>query len=497
MLAVIMKRNVIYNMIRNVVKKYNKLATPVKASLWFLLCSILQKAITTITTPIFTRILSTAEYGQFNTFNSWMGIITVFVTLNLNAGVFMQGIIKFENKRDEFTASMQGLMTTLTLAWLGVYFIFQNFWNNLFSLTTLQILCMFVIMWTSTIFGFWSVEKRVEVQYKSLVVMTIIYSLLRPILGVIFVIYSEDKVTARIVSIVIVNIAIYSALFIIKMYKSRCFYSGKFWKYAIAFNLPLIPHYLSTTILNSADRIMIYDMVGASQAGIYSLTYSLSGIMVIVNTALTQTVEPWIYQKIKQKDYINIEQLAYPLLVLVAIVNIMLIAFAPEIIAIFAPAEYYDAIWVIPPIAMSVFFMFAYFFFVVFEFYYEKKYFVMISTTIGAIINIILNYVFIGIYGYYAAGYTTLACYIIFAFCHYTCMKKICKEYLENTKVYNPLIIVSISIIFMSIGFIFLFTYKFIILRYLLIISIGLIMFIMRKQIQKIIIKILDVKKLK
>ena len=46
------------------------------------------------------------------------------------------------------------------------------------------------------------------------------------------------------------------------------------------FNLPLVPHYLSGAILNTADRIMIEKMVGASAAGIYSLAYSVSLIMI-------------------------------------------------------------------------------------------------------------------------------------------------------------------------------------------------------------------------
>ena len=65
-------------------------------------------------------------------------------------------------------------------------------------------------------------------------------------------------------------------MYFAEMIKGKKFYSAKFWKHALMFNLPLIPHYLSQTILNSADRIMISSLVGASEAGIYSLAYSIS-----------------------------------------------------------------------------------------------------------------------------------------------------------------------------------------------------------------------------
>ena len=78
----------------NILQKYRKMSVQVRASFWFLICSFLQKGISSITTPIFTRLLTTDEYGQYGAFNSWLGIITIFVTLNLFYGVYTQGLVK-------------------------------------------------------------------------------------------------------------------------------------------------------------------------------------------------------------------------------------------------------------------------------------------------------------------------------------------------------------------------------------------------------------------
>ena len=202
-------------------------------------------------------------------------------------------------------------------------------------------------------------------------------------------------------------------------------------------------------------------MVGGAQAGIYSLAYSVSMIMTMVNTALMQTIEPWMYKKIKSKQISDISKVAYPAFVVVAGVNILLIAFAPEAIAIFAPTEYYDAIYVIPPVAMSVFFMFSYNFFAVFEFYYEKTKLIAFATSAGAILNVALNYVFIKMFGYYAAGYTTLLCFIIYAVFHFTFMRRICRKELEGVQPYNMRIYLMITLTFMTLGFLFLFSYQY------------------------------------
>ena len=71
-----------------------------KASFWFLVCAFLQKGISFITTPLFTRLLLTEEYGKFSVFMSWISIATVFVSLNLFASVYTQGLVKFKDADD-------------------------------------------------------------------------------------------------------------------------------------------------------------------------------------------------------------------------------------------------------------------------------------------------------------------------------------------------------------------------------------------------------------
>ena len=447
-----------------------------RASLWFLVCAFMQKGISFITTPIFTRLLSTNEYGQYNVFNSWMSILIVIVTLNLYCGVYTRGLVKFDKDRDVFTSSLQGLTLTLVILWTIIYVLFRDFFNSIFSLSTTQMLLMLLMMWTTVVFSFWSMEQRVDFKYRKLVIITVIVSVAKPLVGIVFVSLAEDKVTARIFGLALVELIAYSGLFFVQMKRGKVFFSAKYWKHALAFNIPLIPHYLSTSVLNSADRIMIGQMVNESSAGIYGLAYSISMIMTVFNTALIQTLEPWMYKKINNKEIDSISKVAYHAFVLVALVNILLIAFAPEAVRIFAPKEYYEAIYVIPPIAMSVFFMFSYSFFAVFEFYYEKTSLVAIATTAGAALNIILNYIFIQIFGYFAAGYTTLICYIIYTICHYIFMRKICDKELNGQQPYDIKIILMISGIFMGIGFVFLFSYSIDAVRYcIIIIILGLL----------------------
>jgi len=435
------------------------------------------------------------EFGHFGVFNSWLGIIGVFITLNLYLGVYSQGLIKFREDRAGFSSTMQGLVFTLSAFYTVIYLIFHRFFNSRFNLTTVQMIAMLIIIWTSAVFSFWAEEQRVEFKYKAIVFVSLILSVIKPLLCICLVISSEDKVTARIIGLAIIDLLCCSILFVIQLKKGRKFFSKKYWIYAIGFNLPLLPHYLSGTVLSSSDRIMIENITSSGDAGIYNLAYSIALIMTIFNSSLMQTISPWIYQKIKDKHIKDIESIAYKTLVLIAVLNLLLILFAPELISIFGPPEYSAAVVAMPPIIMSVFFMYCYDLFAKFAFYYEKTRFVMIASILGAVLNILLNLIAIPVFGFVAAGYTTLICYIVYALTHYIFMRKVCKECCNNEMPYKTSTILKIAIIFLSLGSLFASTYINNYLRYGLILLFFILLIVFRKKIKTEISSIISIKK--
>lgn len=436
------------------------------ATIWFFICSVIQKSLSIITTPIFTRLMSTGEYGQYNVFNSWMGIVGVFVSLRLSYGMYAQGLVKFDADKRCFSSSVQLLGMLLTILWVGGYYLFRDFINSIMGLSTSQVVAMLLLIWTTSLFEFWSSEQKTNGRYKGLLFITILYSLLRPLVCIFFVVNSGDKVSARINGTLLVELICFGWMFV------RCFFGVDrsrmtfYWRYAIRFCVPLIPHYLSQTILNSTDRIMIKAQRNQTDSGIYSLAYSVSQMMLIINVALSGAIGPWFYRKIKVRDFDSIEKVTYITLIFVAICNLIMIGCAPEIISIFAPLEYAEAMNVVPLVSMSVFFLYEYEVFSKFEFFYEKTMKIMIASILVAIINVILNYYCINLFGYVAAGFTTLLCYILYAVLHYIFMNNIKEMRADNLKVYNLKKIMHISGVFILVGFGFFALYDTVLLRY-------------------------------
>lgn len=467
----------------NMAQKYRLLSPPVRSAFWFTICSFLQHGIAVITTPIWTRLFSAEDYGKYSIFISWKSILAIFITFNLTAGVFTKGLLKYEEHQDDFISSMEGLLSCITFFYLALYIVFRSFWNDFFGLDTPLMLCMIAMLWVETVFGFWAAREQFNYRYQKLITITLIMSLVNPITGIISVLMiPNNKVEARIITMTILQIVVYTGFFIVQLFRSRRFFNFSFWKFAFFFNLPLLPHYLSQTLLNSSDRIMIGKMVGEREAGLYSLAYSVAMILTMLNTSIQQAFNPWLYRKIKAAEYDGIGKASYTILCIVAFVNLLFIIFAPETVRIFAPAEYLEAVWTMPPVTMSVFFMFMYCLFADFEFYYEKTFFIAIASVFGAILNIALNWFCIPRFGYIAAGYTTLICYALYVTAHYYAMRIICQEKIGSQKIYKPQIIIRISFVFMTLGFAVMFLYRYPIIKYLLFGFVITIMFLFKKK---------------
>lgn len=464
-------------------EKYGGLSTPAKASIWFAICSFMQKGISMITVPIFTRILTTEQYGVFTVYQSWYNIIAIFATLNLSMGVFYNGMIKYENDRNRYTSAMQGLSTTVTAALFVVYILFWPFWNRLLQLDSVFIIAMFVELLFVPAYQLWCARQRFDYQYRRMIVATMIIAVFSPLVGVVAVLCTQYKAEARVLSYVGVQVVVGLVLYLTNFKKGKALFVKEYWKFALGFNIPLIPHYLSMMILGQSDRIMISRMVGTGEAAIYTVAYNIGLLMQLITNAISNSFNPYTYKAIQKKEYQKIGENANFLLLLVAVTACGIMLLGPEIIRIFAAPAYYEARWVIPPVAVSTYFIFCYPLFSNVEFYFEEKKYVACASLIGAVTNVMLNAIFIPIFGFVAAGYTTLFCYAIFVVCHYLFHKKVIAQNIPGAVIYNMKTISAISLGLVVIMVLITMTYTSNLLRYLLAGAMAAVLFIKRNSV--------------
>ncbi|MBQ9314242.1 MAG: oligosaccharide flippase family protein [Clostridia bacterium] len=483
---------------KKIVNVYRNMSIVAKASLWFMFCTIIQKCLSIITTPIFTRIMDVEQYGMYSTYLSVVSIVTVILTLNFDTCAYMNGISKFksEKEKDELGTSLLSFTFILTLI-IGIITFFARDWvSNAISLSPSLICLMLIEILFIPPVKFWMVKQRFSYHYKSLVFVTLGMLLFNNIFGIIFVLIGKyEQATLRVLSIVLIQAIVGCIIYIKYIHKTgiKCFW--KYWKYGLKLNIPLVPHGLSILILSSSDKLMINKMVGSAQAGIYGVAYSAAQIINAIKLSLVDAIRPWIYTKIKSKQYDEIKNVCNFLFLINILITFIIVGFAPELIKILASKDYYEAIYIIPPVAASSFFTFVYNICSIVEIYHEKNKNIMIASVIAAISNIVLNVIFIKKYGYLAAGYTTLFSYILLSMMHFYYLRKIEKEELDNHKVIDRRSILLMSILTIAGMFVFTFLYNYLILRYILVFIICIVCVLMRKKIIAVVRSLKKIKK--
>lgn len=455
---------------RKILQQYKDMPAPVKASLWFTICNVVNKGIALLTTPIMTRILSKEQYGTYAVYQSWISILVIFASLNLYQSAFTKGLIKYDKDRRGLESSLLSLSSFITIIYFVIFLLNPSFWGGLFNLSPILVGSMFVEVFFMTAYEFWMAEQRFDYKYKLLVFLSLLMSIGSIVLGIITILNTEYKVEARVFSDVFIKSTIGLILFIWIFIRGRRVFKKEYWKYGLLFNIPLIPHFLSHFVLNQSDRIMISNMVGNSEAAVYSVAYSISMMMLLITNAINQSFTPYSYKKINAKEEQVIGKSANNIFFLVCFLCMLTMAFGPEVIMIFAGKQYYEAIWIIPPVATSVFFIFVYSMFSNIEYYYKKTTGISIASVVCAGLNLVLNYIFIKWFGYFAAGYTTLVSYIALALLHYIFYRKIMRErYGNNVEIYDLKVILLCSVAIIFIMFAMLISYNFVLLRVVLI----------------------------
>ena len=469
-------------MINTIKEKWNKIPLTVKVSTSYAICSILQKCLSFITLPLFTRLLTTEQYGQYTIYSSWQGILMIFLTLNLAYGSFQTAMVKFEDRRSEYITSIQGICILLSVIFLALYLPFREMWNQLFELPTLFVLIMVSEIIFTTATQLWMERNRFEFKYKSVVAITLLTSILSPVLAYVLVSCTEEKGYARIIGYASINVIVGLIVFIQNTKRGKKLFNKEFWKYALGFNIPLLAYYLSQVIFNQSDRIMISHMTGTGEAAMYGVAYNLAMILTFVLNAINGSYVPWIYGKIKKGRGIENKQISIVLIILMGLMILCVIWFAPEIILIMAGKKYEAAIYVVAPVAMSLLLLFYCQLFINVEFYYEEKKMLVYGSVGAAILNIVLNYFLIPLFGFVAAGYTTLASYIVFALSNYYTMRLVLKKTNLPDNMYDYKALLWLFIVFMIVGFVGVALYENLVVRIIVALFVLVLMILNRNK---------------
>lgn len=423
-----------------------------KAGMGYVISNYLIKGITFLTLPLFARILSTADFGTYNVFLSYGTILSILIGLALHSSYKKA---KYKYDANTYLAYVTNTIVVIiinTIVLLLIAIAFESKVSYILSLKIEIIILLIVYSGSMALRSCYSSFLSMEYDYKKFLITAWIGVALEFVCSVflILTIFHGNRYLGRIIGITLPELVI--SIYIIYFFfrKKRPDKLIRTLKWGLNYSLPIVPHGISQIILAQFDRIMITNIIGSEAGGIYSFAYTIFSIVYITATSLDNAWTPWFFENMKNENYDNIKQKSniYMGAMLAFCIIVMLIC--PEIIMILGGMPYYEARYCVVPLVCGGYFAFLYFFPAGIEYFYEKTKYIMTGTMLAAVINIILNYIYINKYGYYAAAYTTLITYILYFVFHYLISTVLLKK-----KVFSLNKIIkysSINIVFMFIA---------------------------------------------
>lgn len=469
--------------------KLQKMNAAAKATLMFSLANIIHYGCSLLYAPVFARLMSQAEYGIVTIYNSWLGLLTPVLTLNVWGSAYI-GFVEYKTERDQFAAAAQQLILPLCGFAALMLLIFPNELSAFLTLPLPLLWFMLLNVTTTPAFQFWNARQRYEGRYKALFWTSVANSVAVLVLGILAVWqFPEKKAEARIVGGGIVPLLLYSALFFLVLVRGRK--GGKKREkriFALKMSLAQLPGSIASSLLSQMDRIMIAQILGQGSAAVYGMAGTVNNAFYsIILSAINATWVPAIFHALENGQQQELKKNANYLTALVAIVCLLVILVAPEGILFLGGFSYEKAKWCVPGLILCVVFSFVSGLFGNVTAYYKRPQYQCVGPLAGVGVNLVLNYLLIPAYGITAASYTSLVASIVGCVISYRMMLIACKKCGAKYHLYDLFILTAIAIGTLILGIGCTMLYEYIVPRYITFLLAILAVLWKRKEILKLI----------
>ena len=194
----------------------------------------------------------------------------------------------------------------------------------------------------------------------------------------------------------------------------------------LRYSFPILIAGLAYVTNENLDKLLLGDMIGEQQMGIYAACYKLGVFMTLFIMAFRLGAEPFFFNHSEEK---NATQTYAKILNWFVIAGAFFMVFIVSFIDIFASIllgsdEYFEALMIVPIILLANLLLGVYHNLAIWYKLTDKTRFGMYFSIIGAIITIVLNVIMIPKIGFMASAWATLTAYGVMMLLSYFIGKK-------------------------------------------------------------------------
>lgn len=381
----------------------------------FAIGNVASRLISFFLVPLYTNILTTAEYGVVDLVNTLCTVLAPILILNINEAVMRFALDKGANYKKIMST---GLTVFVGAIFLGVLVIPAS---SLFSEVTQY--STYIYFYTVTLAGsqlfLCYLRGKENIAFYS--VGNVLQTMTIALFNILFLAVLHKGIKGYFLAYIISNIITILFAFIagnvrevIRDYK----FDIKLTKAMAAYSVVLIPNTFMWWIMNSSDRVMVTSIVGVAANGIYAVSYKLPSLVSTMTGIFNQA---WSYSAIREDgaaDEDEYNNMVFDRLIsIVMLLSIALLTIVKPFLRLYVGMDYYSA-WEYTPFLIigSAYLTLATFMATSYT-VHKDSFGYLFSATFGAALNIILNFLLIPIIHVYGAAFATCISYIaVFVF---------------------------------------------------------------------------------
>lgn len=376
----------------------------------FALNSIGTKLIVFLLVPLYTAAFDTSQYGTIDLVGTIVTIMVPIITLNIGEAVMRFGLDK-DSKTDD--------IMSVGLFWLAFSFIFSSlivFVVSLFKSIQVDLRLVYLYCVAQGMYQTFSCNLRGQEKLLHYAIGNILNTFSVAILNVLFLVVLHLGLPGYFLAYIL-------AYFIASIY---CFFAGdvtstlkhfhldkNLLKNMTKYSIVLVPNSLMWWIMNSSDHMMVSSMISIAANGIYAVSYKLPSILSVISTIFNQA---WSYSAIKEnesKDRSEFNNAMFDNLIRVlALVTAFMLFVTRPLMSIYVSAQYYDAWKYMPYLLVGNFFLTLGTFLSTFYTVNKDSKGFLYSGSVGALLNVVLNFLLIPLMGIHGAALATCFSYM-------------------------------------------------------------------------------------
>ena len=391
----------------------------VRAGVGYTIGNLLIKGLAFLSIPIFSNLLSTADYGVFNTYSAYMSLFTVVISLGLPSSI-RTAHYDFGERSKEYISCGELLIVMNLALFLALGALCRQALELYGGLKRSLVFLAVLSSFGSALLSYYNSHLSMEYRSREFLAISFFYSFSSIALSILLICTHRGEAgyywRALGNTLPMLLVAAYVLFRLWRRERPRV--RREYARYGLRFGLPLIPHDLSRIVLSQFDRIMIAQSVGDAQAGLFSFACNLGLPIEVLTTSIDTAWCPWLFERLREGDYARIRRRAFDIAMLMSVGASALMLISPELIRLLSAPGYWESRYVAVPIVLSMYFAFLYILPAGVEYYLKKTQYIAAGTMAVAVLNVLLNALCIPRFGYVAAAYTTVVSYALYYLFH-------------------------------------------------------------------------------